>query len=386
MLAAGFFARPRNIRLAELAQRVTMRPCWETPVLPGSRQTSWRACPPRPRRFTAGPGSSTRPCARSPSAATARPPRRRSPSGRASRHGRSSTLFAGKEEALIWAYDVAAAYVVPQVLRALRAEPDWERGATAALSTYLTILDCDSAWAIACLRDIPAAGRARAGGARRGPRAGPRRACSPGIPSGCWGCGHRDDPDGHRRDRRRRAAPLARPAAGCSAGASWRRWRWRRSPTSRRRPTWRPRRCARRCWPPRSRRCWTRAAEARSLELLVREAVDLRDGPTLWQVIAVLQRRGAAAIRRCAGPSGSRWTRSRTPGSSACAGRARDGVERRCRADDRSRRADRRQEISCRNNLTSHIGPFTVLDAPGLPLWQGAGVESGGRREALAVG
>ena len=30
------------------------------------------------------------------------------------------------------------------------------------------------------------------------------------------------------------------------------------------------------------------------LELLVREAVDLRDGPTLWQVIAVLQRRGAA--------------------------------------------------------------------------------------------
>jgi hypothetical protein len=28
------------------------------------------------------------------------------------------------------------------------------------------------------------------------------------------------------------------------------------------------------------------------LELLVREAVDLRDGPTLWQVIAVLRRRG----------------------------------------------------------------------------------------------
>ena len=37
------------------------------------------------------------------------------------------------------------------------------------------------------------------------------------------------------------------------------------------------------------------------LELLVREAVDLRDGPTLWQVIAVLQRRGAdgdAVLRR----------------------------------------------------------------------------------------
>jgi hypothetical protein len=31
------------------------------------------------------------------------------------------------------------------------------------------------------------------------------------------------------------------------------------------------------------------------LELLVREAVDLRDGPTLWHVIAVLQRRRATA-------------------------------------------------------------------------------------------
>ena len=30
--------------------------------------------------------------------------------------------FAGKEEALMWAYDVAAAYAIPQILRALRAE------------------------------------------------------------------------------------------------------------------------------------------------------------------------------------------------------------------------------------------------------------------------
>jgi hypothetical protein len=30
------------------------------------------------------------------------------------------------------------------------------------------------------------------------------------------------------------------------------------------------------------------------LELLVREAVDLRDGPTLWQVIAALRRRGVS--------------------------------------------------------------------------------------------
>ena len=64
----------------------------------------------------------------------ARPPRRRSPSGPASRAGRSTTPFAGKEEALIWAYDVAAAYAIPQILRALRAERDWERGAAAALA------------------------------------------------------------------------------------------------------------------------------------------------------------------------------------------------------------------------------------------------------------
>ena len=67
--------------------------------------------------------------------------------------------FAGKEEALMWAYDVAAAYAVPQILRALRAEHEWERGAAAALTTYLAILDCDRAWALVCLRDVPAAGR-----------------------------------------------------------------------------------------------------------------------------------------------------------------------------------------------------------------------------------
>jgi AcrR family transcriptional regulator len=67
-------------------------------------------------------------------------------------------IFADKEEALIWAYDAAAAYAIPQILRALRAERSWARGAAAALSTYLAILDCDRAWALACLRDVPAAG------------------------------------------------------------------------------------------------------------------------------------------------------------------------------------------------------------------------------------
>jgi AcrR family transcriptional regulator len=68
------------------------------------------------------------------------------------------TIFSGKDDALIWAYDAAAAYAMPQILHALRAERDWERGTAAALATYLAILDCDHAWALACLREVPAAG------------------------------------------------------------------------------------------------------------------------------------------------------------------------------------------------------------------------------------
>jgi AcrR family transcriptional regulator len=71
--------------------------------------------------------------------------------------------FGDKEDALIWAYDAAAAYAMPQILRALRLERDWQRGAAAALATYLEILDCDHAWALVCLRELPEAGeRARA--------------------------------------------------------------------------------------------------------------------------------------------------------------------------------------------------------------------------------
>jgi AcrR family transcriptional regulator len=73
------------------------------------------------------------------------------------------TTFADTEDVLIWAYDAAAAYAVPRILRAFHAEPDRIRGAVAALGTYLAILDCDHDWALACLRDVPAAGdRARA--------------------------------------------------------------------------------------------------------------------------------------------------------------------------------------------------------------------------------
>lgn len=73
------------------------------------------------------------------------------------------STFEDKQDALIWAYDAAAAYAIPQILDALAADRDWVRGAATALGTYLTILDCDREWALACLRDVPAAGeRARA--------------------------------------------------------------------------------------------------------------------------------------------------------------------------------------------------------------------------------
>jgi AcrR family transcriptional regulator len=202
-------------------------------------------------------------------------------------------LFAGKEEALIWAYDVAAAYAVPQILRALRAEPDWERGATAALSTYLTILDCDSAWAIACLRDLPAAGE-RARAARDAVRAPvlDALAAPESLPAaGGVGIemiltaidaiavdGLRHSPGQPLAERRRELATLALapftdepPPADVAAA------------------TLRPSLLAAEV-----EALLDAGGGGEDLELLVREAVDLRDGPTLWQVIAVLRRRGVA--------------------------------------------------------------------------------------------
>jgi AcrR family transcriptional regulator len=71
--------------------------------------------------------------------------------------------FGSKEDALIWAYDAAVAYAMPQILRAIRVERDWRQAAADALATYLAILDCDHDWALVCLRELPAAGeRARA--------------------------------------------------------------------------------------------------------------------------------------------------------------------------------------------------------------------------------
>jgi AcrR family transcriptional regulator len=66
--------------------------------------------------------------------------------------------FGSKEDALIWAYDAAVAYAMPQILRAFRTERDWQQATADALATYLAILDCDHDWALVCLRELPAAG------------------------------------------------------------------------------------------------------------------------------------------------------------------------------------------------------------------------------------
>jgi AcrR family transcriptional regulator len=208
-------------------------------------------------------------------------------------------VFADKEEALIWAYDVAAAYAVPQILRALRAEPDWERGATAALSTYLSILDCDSAWAIACLRDLPAAGE-RARAARDAVRAPVLEAlAAPETLPAAGGVGMEMivtaidaiAVDGLRHSPRQSLAGRQRELAALMLAP----FTDERPPADVAATTPRPSLLA-------------GDIEALldggdggvQLELLVREAVDLRDGPTLWQVITVLQRRGAGdpALRR----------------------------------------------------------------------------------------
>ncbi len=71
--------------------------------------------------------------------------------------------FGSKEDVLIWAYDAAVAYAMPQILRAIRVQRDWRQAAADALATYLAILDCDHDWALVCLRELPAVGeRARA--------------------------------------------------------------------------------------------------------------------------------------------------------------------------------------------------------------------------------
>jgi AcrR family transcriptional regulator len=202
------------------------------------------------------------------------------------------TTFASKQDALIWAYDAAAAYAMPQILQALRAERDWARGTAAALATYLAILDCDHAWALACLREIPAAGE-RARAARDTVRAPLLAALQERIaaqPASVVGVdtviaavdaiavdGLRHQPDRPLSERRRELttfalAPFAddRPVvqAGDVAAVS-------KLPDGEQIDAL----------------VAAGAAGRADLELLVRAAVARRDGPTLWQVVVRLARR-----------------------------------------------------------------------------------------------
>lgn len=204
-------------------------------------------------------------------------------------------IFAGKEEALLWAYDVAAAYAVPQILRALRAEQQWERGAAAALTTYLAILDCDRAWALVCLRDVPAAGR-RARAARDILRAPivDALATRPPLP-GAGGVdietmltaidaiaidGLRHDPDQSLLERREELAAFAlAPFSDAPAPPEVEAVAVHASLSDE------------------TVEALLDAEDDEQLEVLVREAVVRRDGPSLWRVVAGVHRRRAAGAR-----------------------------------------------------------------------------------------
>jgi AcrR family transcriptional regulator len=206
------------------------------------------------------------------------------------------TTFASKQDALIWAYDAAAAYAVPQILQALRAERDWERGTAAALGTYLAILDCDHAWSLACLREVPAAGeRVRiARDAVRAPllAALRERMASEATATASVGVdtvvtaldaiavdGLRHRPEQPLWERRQELAsfalaPFAESVPAVPAGV------------------------AAVSEPPDSGQIAALvdagAAGRVELELLVRAAIARRDGPTLWQAVVRLQRRSAS--------------------------------------------------------------------------------------------
>ncbi len=200
------------------------------------------------------------------------------------------STFDGKEDALIWAYDVAAAYAIPQILRAIQAERDWERGAAAALGAYLAILDCDRDWAVACLRDVPAAGE-RVRAARDAVRAPVLKALETrGVEPAPVGVGtmltaidaitvdglrHAPDQPLLARKRELTAFALApfvdAPDAIAPRGA----------------PSIRPSSPAEDI----DSLLDGGAPGVAALELVVQEAASMRDGPTLWRVVVAVQRR-----------------------------------------------------------------------------------------------
>jgi AcrR family transcriptional regulator len=73
--------------------------------------------------------------------------------------------FTDKQDAALWAFDAAATYAVPRIIAAFAAQDAWAAGVDAALQTYLAIMDCDRAWAVLCVVELP--GVATGAGERR---------------------------------------------------------------------------------------------------------------------------------------------------------------------------------------------------------------------------
>lgn len=67
--------------------------------------------------------------------------------------------FADKEDAVLQAFDAAAAFVAARALAAFRAESSWLTGLAAALATYLAAMECDRDWAVLCQVESLGAGR-----------------------------------------------------------------------------------------------------------------------------------------------------------------------------------------------------------------------------------
>lgn len=202
--------------------------------------------------------------------------------------------FPSKEDALVHAYDVAVAFATPRILAAMRAADDWQQAAVSALATYLTILDCDHAWAIVCLRETGEAGERvrRVRDALRAPivEALDRLPAESDVASisvstilaaldavAIDGLRHR--PNQPLVSRRRELAQLV--LAPFSNGLVPN--DLEPLPVPSRRPQSRVEALV------------EQGEEGQlALELLVRAAIARRDGPTLWRVIVAMQRRRAA--------------------------------------------------------------------------------------------
>lgn len=201
--------------------------------------------------------------------------------------------FPSKEDALVHAYDVAVAFAAPRILGAMRAADDWQQAAVSALAAYLSILDCDHAWAIVCLRDTGEAGERvrRVRDALRAPivqaldRLPAESDVTPISVSTILAAldavaldGLRHRPDQPLASRRRELAQLV--LAPFSNGLVPDDLEPLPAPSRR--------------VPSRVEALVDQGEDGRSaLELLVRAAIARRDGPTLWRVIVAMQRQGA---------------------------------------------------------------------------------------------